>query len=371
MKHSRGLSMIELLVGLAIGSFIIVGAVMVYAQTRNTYAINETQARLQENARYAMALLEPDLQLAGYYGYSNNSSDFRFKNGTAVTSVSSTEQGDPAVAGLPAAGSACGNNFAVDLLMSVQGSNSSSGPIATCTPPTAAGMNAGAWYLGSTVANMGTDTLTIRRASTADQPASSAGYIQLYLNELKRTNQYVFSAAPAAAPGPVDATRKIRNLIVRTYYVATNSRTRTAFPTLWRKSLDTDGAAPAVIDEEILPGVEDFQVQFGLDTGDHDATLGVDQDEDNNLVPDKTNGVVSRWVDPNSALMSPPPAGISAQVVAVRVWLRIRADASEVDYVDGKTYSYAGVSYTPAGTDTNVRRALISRTIYLRNARTY
>jgi hypothetical protein len=232
-------------------------------------------------------------------------------------------------------------------------------------------MNAGAWYLGSTIANMGTDTLTIRRASTADQPASSAGYIQLYLNELKRTNQYVFSAAPAAAPGPVDATRKIRNLIVRTYYVATNSRTRTAFPTLWRKSLDTDGAAPAVIDEEILPGVEDFQVQFGLDTGDHDATLGVDQDEDNNLVPDKTNGVVSRWVDPNSALMSPPPAGISAQVVAVRVWLRIRADASEVDYVDGKTYSYAGVSYTPAGTDTNVRRALISRTIYLRNARTY
>ena len=363
--------MIELLVGLAIGSFIIVGAVMVYAQTRNTYAINETQARLQENARYAMALLEPDLQLAGYYGYSNNSSDFRFKNGTAVTSVSSTEQGDPAVAGLPAAGSTCGNNFAVDLLMSVQGSNSSSGPIATCAPPTAAGMNAGAWYLGSAVANMGTDTLTIRRASTADQPASSAAYIQLYLNELKRTNQYVFSAAPAAAPGPVDATRKIRNLIVRTYYVATNSRTRTAFPTLWRKSLDTDGAAPAVIDEEILPGVEDFQVQFGLDTGDHDATLGVDQDEDNNLVPDKTNGVVSRWVDPNSALMSPPPAGISAQVVAVRVWLRIRADASEVDYVDGKTYSYAGVSYTPAGTDTNVRRALISRTIYLRNARTY
>jgi len=364
MKHSRGLSMIELLVGLAIGSFIIVGAVMVYAQTRNTYAINETQARLQENARYAMAMLEPDLQLAGYYGYSNNSSDFRFKNGGAETSVASTKQADAAVAGLPAAGSACGNNFAVDLLMSVQGSNSASGPIATCAPPTAAGMNAGAWFAG-------TDTLTIRRASTADQAASSAAYIQLYLNELKRTNQYIFSAAPAAAPGPVDATRKIRNLIVRTYYVAANSRTRTAFPTLWRKSLDTDGAAPAILDEEILPGVEDFQVQFGLDTGDHDATVGVDEDADGNLVPDRTNGVVSRWVDPNNALMSPPPAGISAQVVAVRVWLRIRADASEVDYTDGKTYSYAGVSYTPSGAAANIRRTLVSRTIYLRNARTY
>ena len=374
MKHSRGLSMIELLVGLAIGSFIIVGAVMVYQQTRNTYAINETQARLQENGRYALAMLEPDLQLAGYYGYSNNSADFRFKNGGTETPVSQTEQTDGLVAGLPAAGSACGTNFAVDLLMSVQGSNSASGPIATCTPPTAAGMNAGAWYLGSAVANMGTDTLTIRRASTADQPAASAGYIQLYLNALKRSNQYVFSGAPAAAPGPIDATRKIRNLIVRSYYVATNSRTRTAFPTLWRKSLDTNGAAPAVIDEEILPGVEDFQVQFGLDTGDHDAVVGVDFDEDNNLVPDNPNGVVSRWVDPNSALMNPPThataPGISAQIVAVRVWLRIRAEAREVDYADGKTYTYAGITYTPAGADTGVRRTLVSRTVYLRNART-
>jgi type IV pilus assembly protein PilW len=373
MKRNRGLSMIELLVGLAIGSFIIVGAVMVYSQTRNTYAINETQARLQENGRYALAILEPDLQLAGYFGFSNNPSDFRFKNGGTETPISQTEQVDGPLAGLPGGGSTCGNNFVVDLLMTVQGSNGASGPIATCAPPTAAGMNAGAWYLGSAVANMGTDTVTIRRSSTADQPAADAKYIQLYLNALKRSNQYVFSAAPAAAPGAIDATRKVRNLVVRTYYVASNSRTRVGLPTLWRKSLDTNGAAPAVIDEEILPGVEDFQVQFGLDTGDHDGTAGVDIDEDNNLVPDNPNGLISRWVDPNSNLMNPPThatPGISAQIVAVRVWLRIRADAPEVDYVDGKTYTYAGITFTPAGADAGVRRMVMSRTIYLRNART-
>ena len=93
------------------------------------------------------------------------------------------------------------------------------------------------------------------------------------------------------------------------------------------------------------------------------------------FVPDYPNGLVSRWVDPNSNLMNPPThptsAGISAQVVAIRVWLRIRAEAREVDYVDGKTYNYAGISYTPAGADAGVRRMLVSRTIYLRNARTY
>jgi len=255
--------------------------------------------------------------------------------------------------------------------MSVQGSNSAAGPIATCAPPTAAGMNAGAWYLGSATAGMGTDTVTIRRSSTADQLAASNRYIQLYLNALKRSNQYVFSNN--AAPGAIDATRKVRNLVVRTYYVASNSRTRTNFPTLWRKSLDTDGAAPAVIDEEILPGVEDFQVQFGLDTGDHDGTVGVDIDEDNNLVPDNPNGLISRWVNPDSNLMNPPThptPGISAQIVAVRVWLRIRADAPEVDYVDGRTYTYAGITFTPGAGESNVRRTLVSRTVYLRNART-
>ena len=371
MNRNRGLSMIELLVGLAIGSFIIVGAVMVYSQTRSTYAMNETQARLQENGRYALAIIEPDLQLAGYYGYSNNAMDFRYMSGGTETPVSKTEQVDAALAGLPAAGSLCGNNFVVDLLMSVQGSNDAIGPIATCAPPTAAGMNAGAYFTGTD--GLGTDTLTIRRSSTADAPAASAAYIQLYLNALKRSNQYVFSAAPAGAPGVADATHKIRNLIVRTYYVAQNARTRAGFPTLWRKSLDSNAGVPTVIDEEILPGVEDFQVMFGLDTGDHDTVVGIDVDEDKNNVPDNPNGVVSRWVMPDSNLMNPPThptPGISAQIVAVRVWLRIRADATEVGYTDDRQYAYAGKVYTPAAAEANVRRILVSRTVYLRNART-
>lgn len=70
--------MIELLVGLAIGSFVIIGAVFVYNQSRTSYAINETQARLQENARYAFAILESDVQLAGNYGFYNIPTDFRW-----------------------------------------------------------------------------------------------------------------------------------------------------------------------------------------------------------------------------------------------------------------------------------------------------
>ena len=55
---------------------------------------------------------------------------------------------------------------------------------------------------------------------------------------------------------------------------------------------------------------------------------------------------------------------------AVRVWLRIRSDQHEPGFVDGHTYRYGNVEYTPTGNERNFRRVLLSRTILLRNART-
>src|SRR6185295_16557067 len=127
-----------------------------------------------------------------------------------------------------------------------QGSNGAAGPLAvsTCVPSTASGNNAGSYVAG-------TDTLTIRRASTETTAASNTK-IQLYLNHLKRTNQAVFNAS--TAPGAVGTNREVRDLIVRTYYIGANSTTATGLPSLWRKTLGTSGGSPAMLDEEILPG---------------------------------------------------------------------------------------------------------------------
>ena len=61
----RGLSLVELLVALAIGGFLIIGAVTVQSQTRKTFSVTEQQARLQETARYALSVIEPEVQQAG------------------------------------------------------------------------------------------------------------------------------------------------------------------------------------------------------------------------------------------------------------------------------------------------------------------
>src|SRR4051812_25783924 len=69
-KHTRqrGFSLIELLVALAIGGILIFGATQAYVDSRNAYATNETVARMQETARYALSVMEPDLRMSNYWG---------------------------------------------------------------------------------------------------------------------------------------------------------------------------------------------------------------------------------------------------------------------------------------------------------------
>jgi hypothetical protein len=114
-----------------------------------------------------------------------------------------------------------------------------------------------------------------------------------------------------------------------------------------------------------MPGVEDFQVQFGIDTGDYDNDGSIDPDADLNGdgIPE-SDGRATRYVNPDF------PDLDRVQVVSVRVWVRLRAEQRDPGFVDDRTYRYADVEYTPAGDERNFRRLLLSRTIALRNART-
>jgi hypothetical protein len=58
----------------------------------------------------------------------------------------------------------------------------------------------------------------------------------------------------------------------------------------------------------------------------------------------------------------------SGQVVSVRFWVRVRAEEPEQGYQDSRTYSYAGINFTP---NDKYRRVLMSRTVFLRNSRAF
>jgi len=64
----RGFGLVELLVALAVGLLLLAGVVQVFAANRQSYRLQEAQARLQESGRFAVQRLARDLRMAGYWG---------------------------------------------------------------------------------------------------------------------------------------------------------------------------------------------------------------------------------------------------------------------------------------------------------------
>ena len=54
-----GMTLVELMVAMAIGLFLVGGALYVYSQSRSSYRSGDALARLQESARFALDTLEP------------------------------------------------------------------------------------------------------------------------------------------------------------------------------------------------------------------------------------------------------------------------------------------------------------------------
>jgi Type IV Pilus-assembly protein W len=225
-------------------------------------------------------------------------------------------------------------NFAVDLELPVQGNNGTFAAgigARNCAPTATAGG-----------ARAHADTLTVRHASRA-QSRPLAGRLQLYSRRLE-AHVPLDLFADGRAPGPMDSDSEVRDLEVRSYYIANDSVNRRRWPALRVKALTEASGAAQFRDEEIMPGVEDLQVEFGLrDPADPQARLSFEA--------------------PNLAELR------DRDVVAVRLWLRIRADRTESGYFDPRPLRYADVEFIPSRAEARQRRLLIQRTVNLRNAR--
>jgi hypothetical protein len=190
-----------------------------------------------------------------------------------------------------------------------------------------------------------------------------------------------------AAPLVVPPQGQVNNLIVDSYYIDQNSNERplplaagqTPLPSLRRKRLTSIGGVIQFQDQEIVAGIEDMQLQFGID-----PTFQAN--------PTTTIASATRYLDPDDAMTA---VRNGAQIVAVRIWLLVRADSGEVGFTDARvpplqyadrlqatgitgnlnTAAGAGRAYNPAlNPDASltgarhVRRLLVSRTIQIRNA---
>ena len=62
----RGATLIELMVAMTIGIFLIGGALYVFTESRSAMGVSDSLSRMQENARFALNSIEPDIRMAGF-----------------------------------------------------------------------------------------------------------------------------------------------------------------------------------------------------------------------------------------------------------------------------------------------------------------
>jgi type IV pilus assembly protein PilW len=331
IQQQRGVGLIELMVAMLIGLFLILGAVTVFNQSRNTYRASEGVARLQETARLAMDVIESDIRMANYWGM-NNRADYIVNR----AGPSQPTPGEFTTAQQRTNVSLCGSaasNWVINLDEYLGGSNNSYG--LQC---------AASNYQDES------DVVVIRRANEARPAVLDPNRVYLQTSRIQGT-LFVPNAActlptdptciPAAYLPPASESRELE---ARAYYVSSQSTLRNDVPSLRRKrfaNVNTVAASDAILDEEIVSGVEDLQVRLGIDTtGDSN---------------------IDQYVNPGGV-----PG--NAAVVSATIWLLVRAEDRDFGHRDETVYQYADI---PAFTrDDNYRRILVSKTIHIRNSRT-
>ena len=69
----QGLTLVELMIALVLGSMLMIGAVQLFSGMRSAYQLNEGLSRVQESGRFAVDILSQDLRMAGYMGCTSDS----------------------------------------------------------------------------------------------------------------------------------------------------------------------------------------------------------------------------------------------------------------------------------------------------------
>lgn len=322
-----GLTLVELMIAMLISVVLMLGSVTMFAQSRSNYRVNDTVARLQENARFAITTMEPDIRLAKFWGLNGEPAFITVPGAIAVTCAGGIDATAWSIQNLGQEVAAADDNFAAGTPVN---------PV-PCAP--------------NSVARASSDVLILRHASGQVMPAT-AGTIQV-LTDLMQGQVFNVAVPVGLAPEA-----QIHDVVINIYYVDDGSNLDPVLPSLRRKTLINGGILQ---DEEVIAGVENLQIQYGVDT---DA-----------------DGAVERYVDSNHAIVTPGAAGFlpGAEIIAVRLWMLMRSNQHENGYIDVGPYVRPDANLpaiVPAGRlpaagnyPQPYRRLQVSKTIFLRNNR--
>jgi type IV pilus assembly protein PilW len=309
-SSQRGFTLIELIVSLGLGLAFVAGSVAIFIQINCSMNQDEEISRVLENGRYVVRVMTRDIAMSGFWG--------KFLDVETTTEHASV-----------AIGTDCGdgvNPWAMDL----QGMEFLNNANAATTA-------AAFECLPSADIVTGSDILAVKRmvdTATADADLISN---QMYM----RTNgisAQMFLGGAASTPPSLGGTEVNWAYMPQIYYLRDYSVSASdGIPTLCRATLNRS-FPPAMTNECLVDGVENIQIEFGVDTDDDFIA--------------------------NYYIAAPSSAELF-DAVAVRLYVLVRSVNQVPSYTNDKTYTIG--STTVAVANDGFFRRVFSTTLMLRN----
>ncbi|MCK4710280.1 MAG: PilW family protein, partial [Gammaproteobacteria bacterium] len=325
-----GFTLIELMISVAIGAFLLAGVFTVFSNGRQTQAIIDGQTQLIDDARFAFTSLSYDLRHAGLWGKTNNHDAIAgtvMNNGTEERPIDRILT-DP----YPVLPSECAINWYRNLEESFFVGNNANPYVDTCIP--------NGDYRPET------DVMVVKYAPPTAIADDDLAEKIVYISANSFQGELFVGETPPEWTNESDA-RAHSNYRVKARAYFVNEFTDVngdGYPSLHRIELSV---GPSLSNSMLIPGVEDFQVQLGIDLDD--------------------DGSVDRYVDADEPDLLTPDGFVKWDLVkSVQFWVMVRSRATELHEGETQSISMAGRPAQVYGTE-GFRRVVMSTVVKLQN----
>jgi type IV pilus assembly protein PilW len=278
-RKNLGVTLIELMISLTIGLVIIAGIGSVFISSRSLFRAADALSRMQEGARTAFEIMGRDIRMAGFTGCPLNpaaTGDINIL--TTPTTWYKNLIGQPLI-GYEKTGGAwsafpvgvtgvVGNVVAGDALTVLHADNSnelivSSHNTGMSQITLTANHNINQGQILLVAKDDCSRTAIFQKTNSCTIANGNCGNAIIQHGRDSVTMSYPLGS-PAGTTDTFGANSRIYRISAATYYVANNS---SGEPTLYRNVLGVDGAGnPATSAEELIEGVQDMQLSYGVDT---------------------------------------------------------------------------------------------------------
>jgi type IV pilus assembly protein PilW len=235
-QSQAGINMVEIMIALLIGVFLIGGLIQMFISSKKTYEMQDASSRLQENGRFAVEFLSMDVHEADFWGCMSDRRDSIFPVGVGLvqglSGIDNDALADPNVINGTDSITLSGFKYTV---IPVVADNGISGPL-TIAVGTGGNLNVGDWAMVSNC-NQG-DVFQIAAILAGGTNITSAS---------------TFSA-------PYGTNSQIFKWYSVTYDIRTGANGQ---PALYRTEFDIN--ATQISRQELVEGIENMQILYGED----------------------------------------------------------------------------------------------------------